>query len=73
MGAISKSAPKKASTSTKSKTSSQRQKELLLAMQRREELKKQTQKAIRLPKQMKAIQLKQLEQQEHVRKKKRYS
>ena len=51
VGTVNKSASKRSSTSAETKTSSQRQKDLLLATHRREELERQNAIAIRLAKQ----------------------
>ena len=63
VGTVNKSASKRSSTSGKTKTSSQRQKDLLLATQRREELERQNANAIRLAKQKQEVALKQLERE----------
>ena len=60
---VNKSASKRSSTSGKTKTSSQRQKDLLLATQRREELERQNANAIRLAKQKQEVARKQLERE----------
>ena len=63
VGTVNKSASKRSSTSGKTKTSSQRQKDLLLATQRREELERQNANAIRLAKQKQVVARKQLERE----------
>ena len=63
VGTVNKSASKRSSTSGKTKTSSQRQKDLLLATQRREELERQNANAIRLAKQKQEVARKQLERE----------
>ena len=55
---------KRSSISTKSKTSSQKQKELVLAMQRREELARQSEHALRLAKQRHEFARKRLEEEQ---------
>ena len=54
----------KVSSSLQSKTSSQKQKELLLAKQRREEIEKQNEVAFRRQKQKQDLELKQMQQQQ---------
>ena len=63
VGTVNKSASKRSSTSSRTKTSSQRQKDLLLATQRREELERQNANAIRLAKQKQEVARKQLERE----------
>ena len=63
VGTVDKSASKRSSTSGRTKTSSQRQKDLLLATQRREELERQNANAIRLAKQKQEVARKQLERE----------
>ena len=63
VGTVNKSASKRSSTSGKTKTSSQRQKDPLLATQRREELERQNANAIRLAKQKQEVARKQLERE----------
>ena len=57
-------ASKRNSISTKLKTSSQKQKELVLEMQRREELERQNENALRLPKQRHEFARKRLEEEQ---------
>ena len=54
----------KVSSSLRSKTSSQRQKELLLAKQRREEIEKQNEAALRLTQQKQDLELKRMQQEQ---------
>ena len=63
VGTVNKSASKRSSTSGKTKTSSQRQKDLLLATHRREELERQNPNAIRLAKQKQEVARKHLERE----------
>ena len=60
---IQKASSKKSSTANKSRSSSQRQKELLLAIHRREELERQNESLIRLAKQKQELELKKLDQE----------
>ena len=61
VGTVNKSASKRSSTSGRTKTSSQRQKDLLLATHRREEPERQNANALRLAKQKQEVARKQLE------------
>ena len=63
VGTVNKSASKRSSTSGKTKTSSQRQKDLLLATHRREELERQNANAIRLAKQKQEVARKKIERE----------
>ena len=63
VGTVNKSASKRSSTSGKTKTSVQRQKDLLPATHRREELERQNANAIRLAKQKQEVARKQLERE----------
>ena len=63
VGTVNKSASKRSSTSAKTKTSSQRQKDLLLATHRREELERQNAIAIRLGKQKQEVARKQMDRE----------
>ena len=62
-GTVNRSASKKSSFSGKTKTSSQRQKDLLLATHRRQELERQNEKALRLAEQKQEVARKQLERE----------
>ena len=64
VGTVNKKASKRSSISTKSKTSSQKQKELVLAIQRREELARQSENALRLAKQRHEFARKRLEEEQ---------
>ena len=58
----------KVSSSLRSKTSSQRQKELILAKQKREEIEKQNEAALRLTQQKQELELKRMQrEQEHLK------
>ena len=63
VGTVTKSAAKRSSTSVKTKTSSQRQKDLLLATHQREESERQNANVIRLAKQKQEVARKQLERE----------
>ena len=63
VGTVNKGASKRSSTSGKTKTSSQRQKDLLLTTHRREELERLNANAIRLAKQRPEVARKQLERE----------
>ena len=67
------SASKRSSASVKTKTSSQRQKDLLLATHRRDELERQNANAIRLAKQKQEVARKQLERKKSGWKKNKFS
>ena len=64
VGTVNEKASKRSSISTKSKTSSQKQKELVLAMQRREELARQSENALRVAKQRHEFARKRLEEEQ---------
>ena len=64
VGTVNEKASKRSSISMKSKTSSQKQKELVLAMQRREELARQSENALRLAKQRHEFARKRLEEEQ---------
>ena len=63
VGTVNKSASKRSSTSGKTKTSSQRQKDLLITTHRREQLKRQHANTIRLAKQKQEVAQKHLERE----------
>ena len=63
VGTVNKSACKGSSTTGKTKTSGQRQKDILLATHRREELERQNANAIRLAKQKQEVARKQLDRE----------
>ena len=64
VGTVNGKTSKRSSISTKSKTSSQKQKKLVLAMQRREELARQSENALRLAKQRHEFARKRLEEEQ---------
>ena len=66
VGTVNEKASKRSSISTKSKTSSQKQKELVLAMQRREELERQSENALRLAKQRHEFARKRIEEEQEL-------